>query len=93
MGRVVILQGREAPHEIIDLNEIYNFYELSTSEEYIDKALKNAGEGGGRVIIAEYYNNKERLKALKSMLEMPLMRNIVIINQLSDDNPDNIFYP
>jgi len=92
MGRVVILQGRETPHEIVDLNEVYESYELRTNEKFLDEAVENAGEEAG-IIYAEYYNNKEKLKALKSMLEMPLMRNIVIINQLPDDNPDNIFYP
>ena len=87
MGRVVILQGHETPHEIVDLNEEYNFYELSTNEEFIDKAVRNMEEGSG-VMIVKYYRDKEKLRALKSMLEIPLMRNIVIINQLSDT-----FYP
>ena len=87
MGRVVILQGRETPHEIVDLNEVYESYELRTNEKFLDEAVENAGEEAG-IIYAEHYNNKEKLKALKSMLEIPLMRNIVIINQLSDT-----FYP
>ena len=44
MGRIVILQGHETPHEIVDLNEEYNFYELSTNEEFIDKAVRNMEE-------------------------------------------------
>ena len=92
MGRVVILQGHETPHEIVDLNEVYESYELRINEKFLDEAVENAGEEAG-IIYAEHYNNKEKLKALKSMLEIPLMRNVVIINQLPDDDPDNIFYP
>ena len=92
MGRVVVLQGRETPHEIVDLNEVYESYELRINEKFLDEAVENAGEEAG-IIYAEYYNNKEKLKALKSMLEIPLMCNVVIINQLPDDDPDNIFYP
>jgi len=95
MGRVVILQGCEKSHEIVDLNEVYESYEsyeLRINEKFLDEAVENAGEEAG-IIYAEHYNNKEKLKALKSMLEIPLMRNVVIINQLPDDDPDNIFYP
>jgi len=88
MGRIVILQGRKTPHEIVDLKEALNFYELTTNEERIDRMAKNVRDEEMRLMLTELYNNREKLKSLKSMLKIPF--DVVIINQLPDDM---LFYP
>jgi len=86
------LQGHDKPHEIINLDEVLSFYEKRTSEEFINETIENTEEDLVAVRIAKHYDEKEKLKALKEMLKIPF--DVVIINQLPDDDPDNIlFYP